>query len=468
MRRILAPLLAILLLGCARGAGGSPSAAASYVPPTPRSTISLDLAVAADLAIVEGSLTLRYVNQETLPVDRVRFLLYPVLAGGRMEITACTVNEAAASPGDGPVASLRLPRALAAGESADIALAWRTTVPRVDGGGPLALGDGFASLAWCFPVPVSPRTGSDAPAPFADWLCTDAASWHVRVSLPADAVLVSAGTETGRFGVDGRTVVDLALDPARDFYLAVGTGLAEQPARRAGSAGPSLRCFAPPGRGDVAAFATDVAARALGILARRLGPYPYESFTVLAGPLPALGIEFPGLTVIDDEIFALTGTVGGLPARSVLEATLVHEIAHQWFYNLVGNDQAAEPWLDEAAAQYATMLYYRERYGEDAADAYVDSWWSRWGRVDRAPTPVGLPASAYSVTEYGAIVYGRGPLFLETLAASMGGRVFEAFLKTYVTRFAWRIATGADFLATAEEACGCDLEALSAAWLAAP
>ena len=279
---------------------------------------------------------------------------------------------------------------------------------------------------------------------------------------------MSAGTETGRFGVDGRTVVDLVLEPARDFYLAVGTGLAEQPARgrgprvrRSGASPRPAAAMSPPSRRTWrhgrSGSSHDGSART-----------PTDRSPCSPGRSPALGIEFPGLTVIDDELFSLTGTVGGMPARSVLEATLVHEIAHQWFYNLVGNDQAAEPWLDEAAAQYATMLYYRERYGEDAADAYVDSWWSRWGRVDRAPTPVGLPASAYSATEYGAIVYGRGPLFLETLAASMGGRVFEAFLKTYVTRFAWRIATGADFLATAEEACGCDLDALSAAWLAAP
>jgi hypothetical protein len=474
MHRSLPPLFAILLLatGCARGAdSGRPAAAPAAVAPgadATRSAITLELSVAPDLATVDGSLILRYVNQETVPVDRARFLEFPALVGGRMQITACSVDGVPVTMGDGPVAAIPLPRALAPGETTRITLAWRTTVPRIDGGGPLARQDGYASLAWCFPVPVSARTGVDLPAPYADWLCTDAMSWRVRVSLPAGMLLVAAGTETGRTGVEGRTVVDLALDPARDFYLAVGTTLVERTPRQVFGRGPVVRCFVPPGRGDVAAFAADVATRALGILARRFGPYPYESFTVLAAPLPALGIEFPGLTLIDDEVFTLTGAVSGTPARSVLEATLVHEIAHQWFYNLVGNDQAAEPWLDEAPAQYATMLYYAERHGGDAADAYVDSWWSRWGRVERAPTPVGLPASAYSAKEYGAIVYGRGPLFLETLAASMGGRAFDSFLETYVERFAWRIATGTDFLATAEEACGCDLDALAAAWLAAP
>ena len=481
MRRILPSVLTIVLLvfGCARDtaagrgtparpAAASPAAAASG-PAVPRSLIDLDLSVASDLATVDGTMILHYVNQEPEPVDQVRFLRFPDLVGGRMRLTACTVDGAAATlSGGDAVQVLRLPRKLAAGASADITLAWRATVPRVDGGGPLARDDGFASLAWCFPVPVSPRTGTDLPAPYADWLCTDAASWRVRVSLSAGMVLAAAGTETGRTGTDGRTVVDLALDPARDFYLAVGTGLVERPPWRGSGGGPIVRCFAPPGREDAATFATDVAARAIGIFSRRFGPYPYESFTVLAGPLAALGIEFPGLALIGESVFSLTGTVSGTSARTMLEATVVHEIAHQWFYNLVGNDQAAEPWLDEAPAQYATMIYFLDRYGEDAADGIVDSWWSRWNRVDRALTPVGLPASAYSAKEYGAIVYGRGPIFLETLAASMGGRAFDSFLKTWVARFAWRIARGTDFLATAEDACGRDLDALFAAWLAAP
>jgi aminopeptidase N len=208
-----------------------------------------------------------------------------------------------------------------------------------------------------------------------------------------------------------------------------------------------------------------VAAEAIGIFARRFGPYPYKDFTVLVGPLASLGIEFPGLTVIGEAIFSLSGTVSGTPMRGMLEATVVHEVAHQWFYNLVGNDQAAEPWLDEAAAQYATRLYYLDRYGKEAADSYSGSWQARWNRVDRAPKPIGLPVSEYTPKEYGAIVYGRGPLFLETLASSMGVGAFDRLLKDYVERFSWRIARGADFQSTAEEQCGCDLDALFAAWV---
>jgi aminopeptidase N len=279
---------------------------------------------------------------------------------------------------------------------------------------------------------------------------------------------VTGGKEIGRTGEAGHAVVDLELDPARDFYLAAGADLEALPAGRGGAGGPAIRCFAPPGRGAAAAFAVDVAAQAIRIFGRRFGPYPYDTFTVLAGPLASLGIEFPGLTVIGERIFSLGGSVDGAPMRAVLESTVAHEVAHQWFYNLVGSDQAAEPWLDEALAQYATRLYYLDRYGEGAADSYADSWWSRWNRVERAPMPIGLPATSYTAKEYGAIVYGRGPLFIETLASSMGVPAFDRALKRYVERFSWRIARGADFLSVAEEECGCDLNALFTAWVGSP
>jgi hypothetical protein len=466
MRRILAPVAVVLLLavGCSKRLPADPAAGAA----SPRSTVRLDLSVASDLSAVSGSMNLRWVNQEPQAVDRVRYLLFPGLVGGSMEVTDCTVDGAPAVLDGRPrdaVRALRLPRPLAPRASTDITLSWRAIVPVVEGGGPFARTGEFASLAWGFPVPLSPRTGSDTPVPYADFLCTDAASWRVRVSIPAGLLLVSGGNETGRTGEDGRTVVDLVLDPARDFYLAVGTGFAERPVRTGVRGGPAIRCSAPPGREAAADFAMDVAAHAIAVFARRFGPYPYDAFTVLAGPLASLGIEFPALTVIGERIFSLEGSVDGVPMRTMLEATIAHEVAHQWFYNLVGNDQAREPWLDEAAAQYATRLYYRDRYGEAAADSYTESWWSRWSRVDRAPKPVGLPVSDYTATEYGAIVYGRGPLFLETLAASMGGAVFDRFLKRYVERFSWRIARGADFQAAAEEECGCDLDALFAAWV---
>ena len=200
-------------------------------------------------------------------------------------------------------------------------------------------------------------------------------------------------------------------------------------------------------------------------ISRQLGPYPYTELDVAATPMLALGIEYPGAVGISERVYKPGERVGERDAAAVLESTVAHEAAHQWFYNLVGSDQIDEPWLDESVTQYATWLYFVDRHGDAAAAAWRDTWTARWERVDRAEKPVGLPAAEYQPREYGAIVYGRGPLFVEALAQRMGQPVFDRFLGDYARRFRWEIATGDDFKQMAEQACACDLDDLFREWL---
>jgi aminopeptidase N len=77
-------------------------------------------------------------------------------------------------------------------------------------------------------------------------------------------------------------------------------------------------------------------------LAKRYGPYPYPSYTLALTASLRGGIENPML------VFQGPGSLG----RSTS-----HEAAHMWFYSLVGNDQARDPWLDEGLATWAEAGY---------------------------------------------------------------------------------------------------------------
>jgi aminopeptidase N len=181
--------------------------------------------------------------------------------------------------------------------------------------------------------------------------------------------------------------------------------------------------------------------------------------------MQALGIEYPGIVGIALNLYDPNETVAGLPSPVMMEGTVAHEVAHQWFYNAVGNDQVDEPWLDEAMAQYLTGLYYLDTYGASAARSYRSSWNSRWDRVDRVEIPIGMPAGAYVDNEYGAIVYGRGPLFVTALAEEMGQETFDEFLRDYYESHKWGIGTGDAFKQLAEGHCQCDLTALFEEWV---
>jgi aminopeptidase N len=130
---------------------------------------------------------------------------------------------------------------------------------------------------------------------------------------------------------------------------------------------------------------------------------------------------------------------------SYLVAIAAHETAHQWFYGVVGNDPAMEPWLDEALATYSELLFY-ERYFPDS----VDGWWQF--RVD-AYHPTGwVNDTIYnhgSFRSYVNAVYLRGAEFIRDLRNQIGEEAFFKFLKNYAGQSGGKnpssIATGKIF-----------------------
>jgi aminopeptidase N len=193
----------------------------------------------------------------------------------------------------------------------------------------------------------------------------------------------------------------------------------------------------------------------------RFGTYPFSEFDVVATPTLALGVEYPGIVAMAQRLYPPQTEY----SLDYLESTMAHEVSHQWFYSVVGNDQLDEPWLDEAMAQYATLLYWTDLYGQGGYEGFRGSLESRWERVEDADIAVGMPVASYTAKEYGAIVYGRGPLFVETLANRMGVRAFDAFVKDYYQTFKWGIATTEGFKHLAESHCRCDLTSLFEEWV---
>ncbi|MGH2537321.1 MAG: M1 family aminopeptidase, partial [Candidatus Promineifilaceae bacterium] len=253
-----------------------------------------------------------------------------------------------------------------------------------------------------------------------------------------------------------------AAGPARDFYLASSAGYVSATA----AVGPTtINAYAPAGfeaRNEVALAS---AAVALEVYNRRFGPYPYTELDAVAVQNLALGVEYPGVIVMNSRLYDPAESFGATPAEVLLDSVVGHEVAHQWFYSLVGNDQPDEPWLDESLTQYATYLYFLDAHGPAAGAGYRNSFLGRWQSVEQAEIPIGLPAGAYEGNAYSAIVYGRGPLFFEALSEAMGGPAFDAFLRAYVAEHSWGHASGASLQATAEASCACDLDTLFAAWV---
>jgi aminopeptidase N len=434
------------------------------------SVYHLDFQISDNFLLLVGHEEVRYTNRENEPLDEVYFRLFPNAAGGKASVSAVKVDGQEVEPVyefENSALRVPLPVALQPGEQVNIQMDFEVEVAQEMAGnyGLFGYFDGVLVLDEFYPViPVYDDEGwnVEVPPPNADVTYFDASFYRVRVTAPTSLTIVASGIEVDREDEADSQILTFAAGPARDFYLAASENYTVT-SQTVGET--TVNSYAFPERGEGAELALQIAVEALQSFNERFGPYPYTEFDVLSTPMQALGIEYPGIVGISLALYDPNERILGLPSRIILEGTVAHEIAHQWFYNTVGNDQIDEPWLDEALAQYATWLYYVDVYGEDVAQDYRASWDDRWDRVERADIPIGLPAGTYVDKEYGAIVYGRGPLFLTTLADKMGQESFHEFLRDYYQSHKWGIGTGEAFKQLAEQHCQCDLTALFEEWV---
>lgn len=182
-------------------------------------------------------------------------------------------------------------------------------------------------------------------------------------------------------------------------------------------------------------------------------PYPYQSLAVVQADIHD-GQECDALVFLSTDFYAQYS--GG--SRNNLTTIGVHEIAHQWWYGLVGSDQALEPWLDEALSVYSERIFYENNYPANI------SWWWQF-RVDyfKPSGFVDMPVySAGSQHEYVNAVYLNGAHFIDDLRERVGYGNFAKFLKTYAARYSHGQATSADFFAVLRETINVDFSDLLA------
>jgi hypothetical protein len=232
---------------------------------------------------------------------------------------------------------------------------------------------------------------------------------EVRVRIRTDRPLTLATSGT-RIAFDGTTKTFLAHN-VRDFTLTAASYR-----NRAVVVGDNVvRVFYRPGAPSTAMLTAG--RRALARMETLVGAYPYREFKVVQSA-GGYGMESPGL------IWIPTGAAN-------LTYLVHHETAHQWFYSLVGNDQAREPFSDEAAADFLARFALGLRRASRCATARLD-----------------LSIYAYSSACYYEVVYIQGGNFLDDLRRRMGGTAFWRALRAYIAAHRFGLAPTKSLLDT--------------------
>lgn len=201
----------------------------------------------------------------------------------------------------------------------------------------------------------------------------------------------------------------------------------------------------------------EIAKEATAYFGKVFGAYPYSTLTVAKTPFVYGGMEYPNLVYVSDSV----------KEESEILKIIVHEIAHQWWYAVVGNNETQEAWLDESLSEYSTALFFKENtkygitYDELISNAlssymlYVDVVQTIRGDVI---TKMNLPVNEYQNDyEYSYMVYVKGVIMFDSLKEMVGEKKLLAGFKKYYAENKFKNATKQDFYDAFSAGCHKDL-----------
>ncbi len=182
---------------------------------------------------------------------------------------------------------------------------------------------------------------------------------------------------------------------------------------------------------------------AIDFYSSQIGEYPYNQVTAVDGTISAgTGMEYPNVTVIGQSF-----------SPFMLEVVITHEIGHNWFYGMLGNNERMNGWMDEGINSYYEMQYVLHKYpphlfgnknemegigifgkllGADQFDykamnlnEYLFSA-RTWNNQ-----PLNLPSTSFTEINYGVIMYKKTAIVFDYLKEVLGDSLFKKCMQNY-------------------------------------
>ncbi|MEN9608632.1 MAG: hypothetical protein RLZZ06_563, partial [Actinomycetota bacterium] len=198
-------------------------------------------------------------------------------------------------------------------------------------------------------------------------------------------------------------------------------------------------------------------------------PYPFEKYDQIMAPDFNAGAMENAGAVTFNEIYVFRGAASeAIQERRVV--TVLHELAHMWFGDLVTMRWWNDLWLNESFAEYTSTLATAEATSWDEAWTTFASGEKAWAyRADQLPSTHPIVAEINDLEDvminFDGITYAKGASVLKQLAAWVGRDAFAAGVAEYFKKHAFGNAVLADLLAELEKSSGRDLKGWSKQWL---
>ncbi len=305
---------------------------------------------------------------------------------------------------------------------------------------------------------------------------SEAALYKLKISLPRDYVLASGcDEETEQELSDGRKEVLLSgSKPMRELSLAISK---DYKVLESHVDGIKIKSYYFPRDERYAKEAAVSAKDMLTYYGKRFGKYPYKKFSIAPVYLGYGGSQNAGIVFIDIRAYEMPPFL-----MRYFDFLVAHETGHQWWYNIVGNDEFRELWLDEGINSYYTLCYLEDKYGMEGKVVDMPSWLENF-----IPNPTFRSIRTYRYRYFAkkgldqailtdlesfyepaiifTVAYGKGSSIVDMLTYMLGEEKMDAAMQKYFKEYSFKNATVKDFEKVISDAAGKDMGWFFDEWL---
>ncbi|WP_145045512.1 M1 family metallopeptidase [Paenibacillus xylanexedens] len=263
--------------------------------------------------------------------------------------------------------------------------------------------------------------------------------FDVQLSVPEDYEVAMPGVMTTREDAEqGRKIISAQANNTREFVLFASPNYTVASVTRNGLTVEYYYLDNEPGKQEIAEQYIDQAFKAMEFFGKKYGKYPYPEFRIVESYVENVAVEYSRLIQMGQM------STDSLPEK---DTTFIHEIAHQWFHALIGNDSEDESFLDEAFADFS-MVYFQEKQG-DKLNGFNAL------RFDNEPVDLAIASTNEEAGDLaGLLYYQKGRQAIYQLYRSVGEEKFDAFMQAYFKRYVYQNATIDGLLQTIEDVLG--------------
>lgn len=287
---------------------------------------------------------------------------------------------------------------------------------------------------------------------------SDIANYEVKIEYNKSYMLASTGTNQTTVTKDDKITICKA-NRVRDFAIVLSKNF-QLLSQRVGNV--EMEYYFTDDQN--AKSSLDLSCKALSFFSESFGQYPYAKLSVVQNDFLYGGMEYPNLVMISNQL-----------DEEEKYYVIVHEIAHQWWYGIVGNNEYDEAWVDESMTEYSTALFFEnhDEYGfdydtivtkaNDSFKFFFDVYKSILNEVDTS-----MDRSLYEFAtepEYFHCIYTQGIIMFDSLREIVGEKKIYKCFRDYFDRYAFSKARGVDLIFSFSKTCMTNLESFFESYL---